>query len=93
MEGVDYGEGTKSYMDRTAAPDFRQTLLPTRTIQRGHRTVAKRDPDFSKPRYGDTNQSVKSAVHTSRRRVNLNQILASSKGSDTYKHANRRLSV
>ena len=91
MEGVDYGEGAKSYMERPV--DFRQTLLPTRTIQRGHRTVTKRDTDFGKPRYGDTNQSIKSAVHTSRRRVNLNQILASSKGSDSYKHANRRLSV
>ena len=82
MEGVDYGEGTKSYMERP--PDFRQTLLPTRTIQRGHRTVAKWDPDFVRHRYGggETNQSSKSAAHTSRRRVNLNQILASSKGSD-----------
>ena len=55
MEGVDYGEGSKS-----VGPKFRQTLLPNRTIQRGHRTAAKQDPDFGRTRYAvsDNNQSV-----------------------------------
>ena len=89
MEGVDYGESTKSQMERPTGHDFRQTLLPSRMIHRGNKTAAKWDADFIRPSGhsvnsgGDANQSAKSAVHSSRRRANLNQILAAKGGGSS----------